>query len=124
MRDMFSALIVVALACPLLAQTGKTAKKATPEPITITGCVGRAAVNGNTQYMIDDKVNGKYRLTGLDIHDFLGQRVQLVGGVIETKKLRIQGGLKPSPNLAGQAGAVDQTQVATATAGGLAPTGD
>jgi hypothetical protein len=125
MRQTLTALIVVTLASPLLAQTGKSSKKTPPpEPITIAGCVARATVNGNPQYTVDDKVNGKYRLSGLDIHDFLGQRVQLVGGVIETKKLRIQGGLKPSPNLAGQAGAVDQTQIATATAGGQAPTGD
>jgi hypothetical protein len=104
------------------AQTTKSPKKTPPpaKPLTISGCVARSA--DADQYTIEDK-NGTYRLSGKDVHDFVGQRVQLAGGVIESKKLVISGGLKPSPNVAAQAGAIDPAQAANATAGGLAPTG-
>ena len=103
------------------AQTTNSSKKTPPgKPITISGCVARAAEAD--RYTIEDK-NGTYQLSGKDVHDFVGQRVQLVGGVIQTKKMTIAGGLKPSPNVAAQAGAIDPSQAASATAGGLAPTG-
>ena len=102
--------------------SSKTSKKTEPpKPLAISGCVGRAT--NPDGFTIEDST-GKYRLSGLDIHDFLGQKVQLMGAVVETKKLKIAGGLLPSANVAGQAGAIDPVQAATAGAGGSAPTGD
>ena len=115
--------IVVIASASLLAQT-KSSKKtaAPPKPISISGCVTRSA--DDTTYTVEDETNGTYRLSGTDVHDFLGQKVVLSGGVIETKRLRIKGGLVPNANVAGQAGAIDPTQAANAVAGGQAPTGN
>jgi hypothetical protein len=119
--DACAIVLVASTSLTASAQTTKSSKKTPPaKPITISGCVARAAEAD--RYTIEDK-NGTYQLSGKDVHDFLGQRVQLVGGVIQTKKVTIAGGLKPSPNVAAQAGAIDPSQAANATAGGLAPTG-
>jgi hypothetical protein len=100
----------------------KPSKKAPPpKPIAISGCLARAS--NPDGFTIEDST-GKYRLSGLDIHDFLGQKVQVLGAVVETKRLKIAGGLVPNANVAGQAGAIDPVQAATAGAGGSAPTGD
>jgi len=122
MRLGHTAIIVMLVAATAFAQTAKSKKTPAPaKPITISGCVARAA--DADHYTIEDKTT-TYRLTGKDVHDFVGQRVQLVGGVIETKKVAISGGLRPSANVAAQAGAIDPAQAANATAaGGLAPTG-
>ena len=44
---------------------------------------------------------------------YVGHRVQLTGAV-ESKRLHIAGGLVPSANVAGQAGAMDPAQAAMA----------
>jgi hypothetical protein len=115
-------MLVLASATIVAAQTATKKTPTLPKPISLSGCVARAGAAGD-QFTIDDK-SGTYRLTGVDVHDFVGQRVQIVGGVIRTKKLDIAGGLKPSANLAAQAGAIDPSQAASAAAGGQAPTGN
>lgn len=112
--------LAVAISAPLAAQS--KAKKASPsKTVTISGCVAERP--GTNDLTVED-TGGSYRLTGVSLRDFVGQQVQMSGSVYESKKLVIKGGLRPSPNTAAQAGAIDQTQVANETVGGSAPTGD
>ena len=106
------------------AAQDKAAQKPKPAPktISLSGCVVRDE-NAPTQYTIEDKEAGqKYRLTGTDVRDYLGRRVQVVGGV-PSKKLVIVGGLTPNANVAAQAGDMDPARAAVAAAGGAAGPG-
>jgi hypothetical protein len=77
-------------------------------PVELTGCVsGRPAADG-TFTLTDAQNGGKYRLTGKRMQKYAGRMVAVVGG--PTKKLTVSGGLWPSPNAAGQAGALDPAQ--------------
>lgn len=96
--------------------------KAPPKPITLSGCVQRGE-SGPGEYTLAEKKDSQiYRLTGTDLRDYVGRRVQVVGGVA-SNRFRIVGGLKPSPNAAAQAGAMDPARAATAAAGGSAGPG-
>jgi hypothetical protein len=116
--------LTVAGAAPLHGQ-GKTSDKLgkpNPKVISLSGCVVRDE-NTPTQYTIEDKEAGqKYRLTGTDVRDYLGRRVQVVGGV-PSKRLVIVGGLTPNANVAAQAGDMDPARAAMAGAGGAAGPG-
>jgi hypothetical protein len=119
-------IIVVLSATPILAAQ-KTSEKKTPSPstpIALSGCVARSPTADDQFTLLDNKDGSTYRLTGADVHDFVGHRVQIAGRVVGSKKIQVEFGLKPSPNVAAQAGAIDPSQAATATAGGLAPTGN
>jgi len=118
-----SALIVAAAAmlAPLAAQE-KPSKPPKPEVLTLSGCVVRGETPPN-QYTIEDKTAGSYRLTGTDLRDYIGRRVELIGGIPSPRKLKIVGGLTPSPNVAAQAGDMDPARAAVAGAGGSAGPG-
>jgi hypothetical protein len=96
--------------------------KAAPKPITLSGCVQRGESSPDQFTLSENKGSQVYRLTGPDLRDYVGRRVQLVGGVA-SKRLKIVGGLTPSPNAAAQAGAMDPARAATAAAGGSAGPG-
>ncbi len=123
------ALVVLALAVafPAFAQDKTQSKPAKPTPppkvLTLSGCV----VRGETppgQYTIEDKEEGvTYRLTGTDVRDYIGRRVQVVGGVPSRRRLTIVGGLTPNANVAAQAGDMDPARAAMAGAGGSAGPG-
>jgi hypothetical protein len=104
------------------AQDKKASAKQTPKTISLSGCVVRGEKTPD-QYTLDDTEEGKYRLTGLNLRDYIGKRVQIAGGIIETKRLTIKGGLTPNANVAGQAGAMDPARAAMAGAGGAAGPG-
>jgi hypothetical protein len=125
MRLQYVVAIIALSATPILAAQ-KSDKKAppTPTPISISGCVARRGPADDQFTLSDNKDGSTYRLTGTDVHDYVGQRVQIAGRVVGSKKFQVEFGLKPSPNIAAQAGAIDPSQAATATAGGLAPTGN
>jgi hypothetical protein len=108
MRSMFPVVVALAVASIAAAQDA-TPKK--PAVVTLSGCVQKSEVSPN-QFTLADG-NGIYRLTGMDVREFFGRRVQVVGGA--PKRLKIAGGLKPSANVAGQAGAMDPARAATAT---------
>ena len=116
-------LIVVMLA-PLAAQD-KAQKPPKPEPkvISLSGCVVRGETVPN-QYTIEDKDNGTYRLTGTDLRDYIGRRVELLGGAPSSRRLKIVGGLTPNANVAAQAGDMDPARAAVASAGGSAGPGN
>jgi hypothetical protein len=116
--------LLTAAASPTLAQ-GKTADKpAKPAPkvITLSGCVVRGETTPG-QYTIEDKEAGlTYRLSGTDVRDYIGRRVQVVGGV-PSRRFTIVGGLTPNANVAAQAGDMDPARAAVAGAGGAAGPG-
>lgn len=65
--------------------------------------------------MLSDSDQGSdYRLTGTNVRDYAGKRVQVSG--VPPKRLQIVGGLYPTPNIAAQGN--DPTKVAIAAAGG------
>lgn len=105
------------------AADDKAADRKKPGPLTITGCVERGP--GPNDFTVDDATAGKYRVSGSRVERYVGQRVEVVG-TIDNKRLRIRGGLYPSPNAAGQAGAMDPVKAAMAgqPGGTAAGTGD
>jgi hypothetical protein len=100
--------VVLACATSVIAQ--QPAKK--PTALTLSGCIkkGDTATGGFT---LADGEN-TYRLSGVDVRDFVGQRVEVVGGA--PRRLKIVGGLTPTPNVAGQAGDMDPSRAAMAAA--------
>ena len=62
---------------------------------------------------MDNESGGKYRLTGKGLKDFVGRRVEIVGGP-PGRRITFRTGLLPSPNVAAQAGALDPAQAAVA----------
>ena len=102
----------------------KTEKSPKPAPkiITLSGCVVRGETTPG-QFTLEDKEAGtKYRLTGTDFREYIGRRVQIVGGV-PSRRFTIVGGLTPNANVAAQAGDMDPARAANAAAGGVAGPG-
>jgi hypothetical protein len=95
---------------PPPAKAQPPAKK--PTTITMTGCVQKSEAPGGGYTLSDETI--VYRLTGVDVRDYVGRRVEIVGGA--PRKLKITGGLLPTPNVAGQAGAMDPARAATIAA--------
>ena len=119
-----SALALLATSAPAVAAQDKTDKPAKPAPkiITLSGCVVRGETTPG-QYTLEDKEAGtRYRLTGTDFRDYIGRRVQIVGGV-PSRRFTIVGGLTPNANVAAQAGDMDPARAANAAAGGVAGPG-
>jgi|RhiMetStandDraft_4_1073278.scaffolds.fasta_scaffold79678_2 hypothetical protein len=83
-----------------------------PTTITMTGCVQKGEAPGGGYTLTED--TAIYRLTGVDVRDFVGRRVEVVGSA--PRKLKITGGLLPSANVAAQAGSMDPARAATAAA--------
>ena len=108
----------------LIAQDKKKDKaKPAPTIISLSGCVVRSESRPN-QFTLDDKdEGGAYRLTGINMSDYVGRRVQIGGAIPDSKRLVIKGGLTPNANLAAQAGAMDPARAAVASAGGSAGPG-
>lgn len=112
--------VAVALAF-VLAATTATAQQAADGPpasdkrapgaLTLSGCVERGGTPN--EFTIDDATVGKYRVSGSRINRYVGQRVEVVGS-LDNARLKIRGGLYPSPNAAGQAGSLDPVKSAMA----------
>ena len=116
------ALLYVAPAAAVATAQKSEPSKQAPKSITLSGCVQRGE-SGSDQFTLSEKKGSQiYRLTGTDLRDYVGRRVQIVGGV-PSNRFRIVGGLTPSPNAAAQAGAVDPARAATAAASGSAGPG-
>lgn len=114
------ALVCVAHTALVAAQKKEPAKPT--KPITLSGCVQRGESSPDQFTLSENKGSQVYRLTGTDLRDYVGRRVQIIGGVA-SNRLRIVGGLTPSPNAAAQAGAMDPARAATAAASGSAGPG-
>jgi hypothetical protein len=109
MRASILIVLALALASASWAQQKKEPLKK-PSTVTLTGCVQKSETPAGGYTLSDE--TGIFRLTGVDVRDFVGRRVQIVGG--QPRGLKIKGGLFPSANVAGQAGAMDPARAATA----------
>jgi hypothetical protein len=99
------------------------ASSPTSRPVELVGCVSnQPGVSG--AFTFDESSGSKYRLTGKSVRKYAGKMVRLVGGP-QGGKLSIRGGLWPSANAAGQAGATDpaQASIARQPGGGGSGTG-
>jgi hypothetical protein len=116
-------LVGAGMASTAAAQTSKS--QAAPPPqsrgLTLSGCVARSDAGTDQFTLVDQTDKTTYRLSGASVREYVGKRVEVVGGVVNSKKLRVSGGLRPTPNVAAQAGAIDPSQAATAAAGGSGP---
>jgi len=111
MRTARGCLIIALAAGAAMAQT-KSQEKPNTKAVTLSGCVVRSETTP-TQYTLEDKKAGTtYRLTGVDLRDYIGRPVIVVGSGV--KKLTIVGGLTPTPNIAAQAGDMDPARAAVA----------
>jgi hypothetical protein len=127
MRTPLLVAFVVIAAAGLAAQAGAPAgsqpapsdSKNAGKKLTLVGCVQPNDVTPNQFTFADDqdKIATTYRLSGKDVKAYAGRRVQIVGGVV-TPRLKVSGGLLPSPNVAGQAGAIDPSRAAIANGNG------
>jgi hypothetical protein len=120
----FALILSIFCLLPISAQEKKKKAPGKPAPktLSLSGCVVSSEKTPD-QFTLDDATEGKYRLTGLRLHDYVGQRVQIAGAIVDTKRLTIKGGLTPSANVAAQAGAMDPARAAVASAGGAAGPG-
>jgi hypothetical protein len=124
-------ILPVVAAAVLLAQAqpsqppDKTDKKDPNAPLTMNGCVQRDytdAKNANAYTFVDGTDGSRYRLAGKSVSKYSGMSVQVVG-VVDSKKLKVVGGLWPSPNVAAQAGSIDVATAAVAALPGGPTTG-
>ena len=97
--------------------------KGAPKTMTLVGCVARGS--SPNQLTLNDAASGRFQLSGMRMGRYVGQRVEIAGSP-DTSRLKIRGGLTPTPNVAGQAGAIDPVRAAVAAqpGGGSAGTGD
>ncbi len=110
MRQLLLVTVVLSIAGLAFAAAGSQTPGKKPTTVTLSGCVQKSDTAPGQFTLVDP--TGIYRLTGMDVREFLGRRVEIVGG--PPRKLKITGGLKPSPNVAGQAGAMDPARAAMA----------
>ena len=101
------------LVTALLAQGSNQKTPTAVEPLQLTGCVSSKPEKGGDYSFTNDAGGDRYRLTGKDIKKYAGKKVEVVQST--SKNFAIKGGLYPSPNVAGQAGALDPVQSAIAT---------
>jgi hypothetical protein len=106
---------VAAVAVAMMLMTSVMVARGEQNPSTrkdtrveLTGCVSDRANETGAFTFTDTQTGGKYRLTGKKMQNYAGRMVAVFGG--PNKRLSIRGGLWPSPNAAGQAGALDPAQ--------------
>src|SRR5215467_13509880 len=107
-------IIAIAATAVLLAQApAEPQKKADPnQPVTLNGCVVREAAS-DSSYTFTDTNGLKYRLAGKSVSKYSGMSVEVVG-LVDNRKLKVVGGLWPTPNVAAQAGNIDPGKAAVA----------
>jgi hypothetical protein len=117
--------LLLAQAQPAEPAKAEPAKKVDPNaPVTMSGCVSRDytdSKNASAYTFISDE-GGRYRVSGKSVSKYSGMSVQVVG-VIDTKRVKVVGGLWPTPNVAGQAGNIDPGKAAIAAMPGGGATG-
>jgi hypothetical protein len=121
-RAVLIAFLLVACSAIAAAQapSSESSKpKNAPKTLTISGCVAGDETMPGAFTLSDSKEGTTYRLTGTNVRGYANQRVQIAGSLVQPR-LKITGGLVPSPNVAAQAGAMDPVQAAMAGAGGSA----
>lgn len=119
------------LAAALLSAQSQPAPKADAKtdpnaPVTMSGCVARDytdSKNANAYTFVDNADGARYHLKGKSLSRYSGMSVQVVGSIVDSKKLKVAGGLYPSPNVAAQAGAIDPAKAGVAALPGGPTTG-
>src|SRR5262245_13158323 len=122
MRTIFHnavALLFIHTIAPSLA--AQQSKEKPPKVITLSGCVQRDE-KAPDQFVLTDRNEGIYRLSGRDFREYLGRPVTVNGGVV-AKGFVVKGGLQPTPNIAAQAGALDPSRAAVQAATAESTTG-
>ena len=97
--------------------------KDAPKEIRLNGCIARDKGLPGQFTFLDNDSSEKFRLTGKGLKDFVGHRVEIVGGP-PGKRVTFRTGLWPSTNTAAQAGALDPAQAAIANLPGGAADGN
>jgi hypothetical protein len=105
------------------AQSAPASPPTSRTPVELVGCVSDQP-GASGAFTFDESSGSKYRLTGKSVRKYAGRMVRLVGGP-QGRKLAISGGLWPSANAAGQAGAIDgaKESIARQPGGGGSGTG-
>ena len=85
--------------------------------MTLDGCIAAGADRRKTFTLASEANQETYLLKGLDVRDFVGKHVEIIG-LPPSKRLRIVGGLYPSANVAAQAGGIDPVKAAIASQSG------
>src|SRR4030095_5124858 len=114
MRTSFFTAVALASTALVSAQqpaTG-TSKSKKPTTITMSGCVQKSETPDGGYTFFDGTT--LFRLTGVDVRDYVGRRREGTGG--DDTRLKIVGGLLPSANVAAQAGNMDPARAATKAA--------
>ena len=112
----FVTLVIGAVVPPTAAapQNASAKQSAKNGPVTLTGCVEASRMAKNAFTLDED--GRTYVLKGVDVREFVGKHVEVIGAL--PKRFTIVGGLYPSANVAGQAGAIDPTTAAIAAHSG------
>ena len=128
MRRSISCALAVAMFTAALAAQGASSPSQSPEQkaaekkpaakppttvVALTGCVGGGRSAGEPFTITSDDGTIAYKLSGKNMRQYLGHRVTIVGSN-DTRRLKVVGGLYPSPNVAAQAGALSATKAAVA----------
>jgi hypothetical protein len=106
-------ILLTAAALAAAPQQPAPKKTAPPPPLTLTGCIGGGKAPGDPLTITSVDRTIVYRLSGMNMRRYIGQRVSIVG-TSDPRRLKIVGGLTPSPNAAAQAGALDPAKAAIA----------
>ena len=93
--------------------TAKTSKAASPSTMSLIGCVAKGNAASDAVSLSNDDGTIAYRLSGVDMRRYVGHRVTVFGRS-DSARVKIVGGLTPSPNAAAQAGALDPAKAAVA----------
>lgn len=103
------------------AQTPPASSGTSRSPVELVGCVSRErAASGS--FTFNESSGSRYKLTGKSVRKYAGRMVRVVGGP-QGRKLSISGGLWPSANVAGRAGAIDAAEASIARQPGGAASG-
>jgi hypothetical protein len=114
-----SILISATAAATLGAQSGSASSttrktsKAARATMSLIGCVGTGNAAGDAFTLSNDDGTIAYRLSGANMRGYVGHRVTVFGSS-DSARVKIVGGLTPSPNAAAQAGALDPAKAAVA----------
>ena len=96
--------------------------KDTKTALTLSGCVSRDRAAPGSFTFAETGTGTKYRLGGVGMRKFVGQRVEIVGAPVG-RRLTVRFGLVPSPNVAAQRGSLDPVRAAIASQPGGSDSG-